>query len=156
MNESLAQFDGRKFAATSSASAEYHTWKTQAIGEVLDEIVGAEYLGVGVWSIDADIDGPGGLNVAGERVAEIKLDLKRDKRYTNGGGPGVVNTIRVEFRSDLLDRTLEETRVLLLVGEKAKRLAYLKAERERLARELDETASKIAEIEAVEIEEAGA
>lgn len=156
INAALAQLDGRKYEAARHASTEYHRMKAQAIGEALDGVDGAEFLGIGVYNIDADIDGSGGLRVAGEHVAKIRIDVKRNDGYERFHGPGTIKTIRVEFRDDLLDKTLEETRVQLLKEEKERRLAYLKGERERLAREIDETASKIAEIEAVEIEEAGA
>lgn len=154
MNEALAEFDGRKYPATKSSLSEYHHWKTDTIDAVIEATPGADFLGVGCWKVTADIyDGPGGLKVAGEDVAEITADLKPDARYKWGNGPGTVKSIRVAFRPELLDLTIEEARLFLLKEEKEKRLTYYKKERARLARELDETAAKIAEIEAVEIEE---
>lgn len=157
MNEALAVFDGRKYPATKSSLSEYHHWKTDTIGATIEATPGADFLGVACWRITADIlNGPGGLEVTLEDVAEITADLKPDARYKCGNGPGTVKSIRVAFRPELLDLTIEETRLFLLKEEKEKRLAYYKKERERLARELDETSAKIAEIEAVEIEEASA
>ena len=138
INEALAEFDGQKF--TGSVAAGAPEWKAKAIDDVLAETPGANFLGVGVWSIDADIDGPGGLKVAGEHVAEITASLDR----YGSRGTKTIKSIRVEFRADLLERTLAGTRARLLELERRRRLENAKTERARL---LDEYNAKNKEIE---------
>ena len=66
----------------------------------------------------------------------------------------MVKSIRVQFREDLQDLTIEETRTYLLKADLEKRLVYWRKERERLSAELNKAAEKIADLTSISIEEA--
>lgn len=72
----------------------------------------------------------------------------------NSAAPGVVKSIRVQFREDLQGLTIEETRAYLLKADLKNRLEYWRKERERLSAELDKAAEKIADLTSISIEEA--
>lgn len=63
------------------------------------------------------------MRVGYEPVASVNVEIKSDKRY-KFGDPGVVKSIRVQFREDLQDLTIEETRTYLLKADLENRLAY--------------------------------
>lgn len=153
INRRLEQFGGRKFnSPTSGTTPEYHRWYMEEIAAELEER-GIHIFLPAVWKIVAEIDGPGEVKVSYKPVADVKVDAKHDRRY-KFGGPGTIQAIRVHFEEDLLGLTIEEARVHLLKADLASRIAYYRAERERLTKEAQAAAEKIADLLDVTIEEA--
>lgn len=154
INNRLAKFDGRKYEDKESSTPEYHKWY---MGEIAEEFAahGIEFLRAAIWKVVAEIDDPSGIRVSYKEVAKVKVDIKKDKRY-KFGGPGLVRSIRVEFREELQDLTVEAARVFLLKEELASCLAYYSGERERLVVELAIMEEKIKNFAAITIEEAEA
>lgn len=152
INRRLEKFDGRKFNSTTSGSSpEYHRWYAEEIEAELKER-GINIFVPRVWKIVAEIDGPGEVKVSYKPIADVEVNAKRDRRY-KFGGPGVIQTIRVHFEEELLGLTIEEARVHLLKADLASRIAYYRAERSRLSREMDVVADKIATLIGTTIEE---
>ena len=152
INRRLERFSGEKFDSRKSGIPEYHRWYMDEIASEL-EGRGVDIFRPSTWWIVADIDGPGEIKVSSEEVADVKVEMKRDKRFASGG-PGTILSIRVNFREELQDLTVEGARVFLLKADLENRLAYYRGERERLAAELNATADKIADLAAITIEEA--
>ena len=143
LNGRLEKFDGEKYTGKEACTPVYHRWYMHEIESEL-ESRGIEIFRAATWKIVAEIDGPGDLRVGYEPVASVNVEIKRDKRY-KFGGPGVVKSIRVQFREDLQGLTIEETRAYLLKADLKNRLEYWRKERERLSAELDKAAEKIAD-----------
>lgn len=152
LNGRLEKFDGEKYSGKEASTPIYHRWYMHEIESEL-ESRGIEIFRAATWKIVAEIDGPGDLRVGYEPVASVNVEIKSDKRY-KFGGPGVVKSIRVRFREDLQDLTIEETRAYLLKADLKNRLEYWRKERERLSAELDKAAEKIADLTSISIEEA--
>lgn len=152
LNGRLEKFDGEKYTGKEACTPVYHRWYMHEIESEL-ESRGIEIFRAATWKIVAEIDGPGDLRVGYEPVASVNVEIKRDKRY-KFGGPGVVKSIRVQFREDLQGLTIEETRAYLLKADLKNRLEYWRKERERLSAELDKAAEKIADLTSISIEEA--
>lgn len=152
LNGRLEKFDGEKYTGKEASTPVYHRWYMHEIESEL-ESRGIEIFRAAAWKIVAEIDGPGDLRVGYEPVASVNVEIKRDKRY-KFGGPGVVKSIRVQFREDLQGLTIEETRAYLLKADLKNRLEYWRKERERLSAELDKAAEKIADLTSISIEEA--
>ena len=152
LNGRLEKFDGEKYTGKEACTPVYHRWYMHEIESAL-ESRGIEIFRAATWKIVAEIDGPGDLRVGYEPVASVNVEIKRDKRY-KFGGPGVVKSIRVQFREDLQGLTIEETRAYLLKADLKNRLEYWRKERERLSAELDKAAEKIADLTSISIEEA--
>lgn len=112
LNGRLEKFDGEKYTGKEACTPVYHRWYMHEIESEL-ESRGIEIFRAATWKIVAEIDGPGDLRVGYEPVASVNVEIKRDKRY-KFGGPGVVKSIRVQFREDLQGLTIEETRAYLL------------------------------------------
>ena len=144
LNGRLEKFDGEKYTGKEACTPVYHRWYMHEIESEL-ESRGIEIFRAATWKIVAEIDGPGDLRVGYEPVASVNVEIKRDKRY-KFGGPGVVKSIRVQFREDLQGLTIEETRAYLLKADLKNRLEYWRKERERLSAELDKAAEKIADL----------
>lgn len=144
LNGRLEKFDGEKYTGKEACTPVYHRWYMHEIESEL-ESRGIEIFRAATWKIVAEIDGPGDLRVGYEPVASVNVEIKRDKRY-KFGGPGVVKSIRVQFREDLQGLTIEETRAYLLKADLKNRLEYWRKERERLSAELDKAAEKIANL----------
>lgn len=154
INRRLEKFSGQKYNSSRAGSTpEYHRWYMEEIEAEFEER-GIHIFLPTVCKIVAEIDGPGEVNVSYKKIAEIKTEIKYDRRYKYGGGPGVVQAIRVHFEEELLSLTIEEARVHLLKEDLASRIAYYRAERERLAKESQAAAEKIADLLAITIEEA--
>lgn len=111
LNGRLEKFDGEKYTGKEASTPVYHRWYMHEIESEL-ESRGIEIFRAATWKIVAEIDGPGDLRVGYEPVASVNVEIKRDKRY-KFGGPGVVKSIRVQFREDLQGLTIEETRAAL-------------------------------------------
>lgn len=154
INRRLERLAGRKFDSRKRSYPEYHNWYIEAITSELTER-GISIFQPMTWRIVAEIDEPEPIKVSIETVAEVIVDVKRDRRYTSGG-PGTVISASVHFREDLLDLTISGARVRLLEEEKAARIAYHREEREKALAAAEEAAAKIAELETVKIAEAGA
>lgn len=112
LNGRLEKFGGEKYTGKEACTPVYHRWYMHEIESEL-ESRGIEIFRAATWKIVAEIDGPGDLRVGYEPVASVNVEIKRDKRY-KFGGPGVVKSIRVQFREDLQGLTIEETRAYLL------------------------------------------
>ena len=108
LNGRLKKFDGEKYSGKEASTPIYHRWYMHEIESEL-ESRGIEIFRAATWKIVAEIDGPGDLRVGYEPVASVNVEIKSDKRY-KFGGPGVVKSIRVQFREDLQGLTIEETR----------------------------------------------
>lgn len=154
LNGRLEKFDGEKYTGKEACTPVYHRWYMHEIESELKSR-GIEIFRAATWKIVAEIDGPGDLRVGYEPVASVNVEIKRDKRY-KFGGPGVVKSIRVQFREDLQGLTIEETRAYLLKADLKNRLEYWRKERERLSAELDKAAEKIADLTSISIEETAA
>lgn len=124
LNGRLKKFDGEKYSGKEASTPIYHRWYMHEIESEL-ESRGIEIFRAATWKIVAEID-----------------------------GPGVVKSIRVQFREDLQGLTIEETRTYLLKADLENRLAYWRKERERLSAELDKATEKIADLTSISIEEA--
>lgn len=124
LNGRLEKFDGEKYTGKEACTPVYHRWYMHEIESEL-ESRGIEIFRAATWKIVAEID-----------------------------GPGVVKSIRVQFREDLQGLTIEETRAYLLKADLKNRLEYWRKERERLSAELDKAAEKIADLTSISIEEA--
>jgi len=122
LNGRLEKFDGEKYSGKEASTPIYHRWYMHKIESEL-ESRGIEIFRAATWKIVAEIDGPGDLRVGYEPVASVNVEIKSDKRY-KFGDPGVVKSIRVQFREDLQDLTIEETRTYLLKADLENRLAY--------------------------------
>ena len=122
LNGRLKKFDGEKYSGKEASTPIYHRWYMHKIESEL-ESRGIEIFRAATWKIVAEIDGPGDLRVGYEPVASVNVEIKSDKRY-KFGDPGVVKSIRVQFREDLQDLTIEETRTYLLKADLENRLAY--------------------------------
>ncbi len=124
LNGRLEKFDGEKYTGKEACTPVYHRWYMHEIESEL-ESRGIEIFRAATWKIVAEID-----------------------------GPGVVKSIRVQFREDLQGLTIEETRAYLLKADLKNRLEYWRKERERLSAELDKAAEKIVDLTSISIEEA--
>lgn len=122
LNGRLEKFGGEKYTGKEACTPVYHRWYMHEIESEL-ESRGIEIFRAATWKIVAEIDGPGDLRVGYEPVASVNVEIKRDKRY-KFGGPGVVKSIRVQFREDLQGLTIEETRAYLLKADLKNRLEY--------------------------------
>lgn len=151
LNERLKKFEGQRYEGKASIP-DYHKWYKSEIEAALADLE-IRFFRVATWKIVAEIDGPGEVRVSFETVASVELDIKRDRRYKHDG-PGEVKSILVRFREGLQNMTIEEARVFLLKKDLKARIAYYKGERERLAVELETMIGKIADLEAITIEEA--
>lgn len=152
LNGRLEKFDGEKYSGKEASTPIYHRWYMHKIESEL-ESRGIEIFRAATWKIVAEIDGPGDLRVGYEPVASVNVEIKSDKRY-KFGDPGVVKSIRVQFREDLQDLTIEETRTYLLKANLENRLAYWRKERERLSAELNKAVEKTADLTSISIEKA--
>ena len=152
INRRLEKYDGKKIEEPAAGMPPYHKWYAEEIEAELREreISG---LRASVWKIVADFGGPGPLSVSFEEIASVNLNMTRDKRYKYQTR-GVVESLRVEFKEELLDLTIGGLVTHLLKAEKQKRIKYHTDEREKLLAAIAEADRKIAELEAVEIEEA--
>lgn len=151
INNRLERLSGRKYDGRKAARAEYHEWYMQEVAEEL-ALHGIDFFLPAVWKIVAEIDGPGGVRVSFEAVAEVEVNLKADRRY-KFGGPGVVRSIRVKFYERLQDLTVEDARVFLLKEQLSATLAYYRKERERIMAELADIEKEISKLAAITIEE---
>lgn len=154
INHRLKQFAGRKYDSRKRGGSNYHDWYHSEIAATFEEY-GITIFRPSTRNIVADIEELGPLKVSYENVAEIKIDVKRDRRYSCGG-PGTVLSMSVHFREDLLNLTIPAVRVRLLEEDKENRLAYYRDERKEALAAAEEAAAKIAELEAVEIVEVDA
>lgn len=152
INKRLEQFDGKKYEGR-AVTPEYHAWYENEIAEELSD-KGIVFFRPSTWKIVADIKGPGEVNVSFADVAEVKVEIKADRRYSYGG-PGKVLKMRVHFKDELQGLTIEEARVYLLKADLESRRNYYKNEKARLEGELAEIEAKIAALSELTIEEAG-
>lgn len=143
INKRLAAFDGRKYKDT-----EYHRWYAAAIAEEFAER-GITEIEPATWRIVTNMS-EGGVHFLCDTVAEVKAELKRDKRYTVSAGRGTVVSLRVAFRSDIARFTLDEARRFLLEEKRDEYVMRLKAEREEHARAAEKAAAEIGRLLSLE------
>lgn len=131
INKRLGLFAGRKYEG-----AEFHAWYAREIAKEL-EARGITELRPCVWGVAAMIEGPSPL-VVDDRIAEINIEFKRDKRYRNGPGRGVILGMEVVFPERLTGLTLEDARKLLLEDCRAEQVAQCRKRREKAIQEAAE------------------
>ncbi len=151
INKRLEQFDGKKYEGRVT-TPEYHKWYANEIAEELSDKK-IDIFRPSTWKIVADIEGPGEVKVSFKEVAEVKVELKIDRRYSSGG-PGKVVKMRVHFQDQIQELTIEEARVYLLKCDLESRIAWYENERVRLEKELAEVKGKIEALSTISIEEA--
>ena len=119
INRRLGKFAGRKYDGT-----EFHRWYQREIGDLLREVGFAE-MECRVWGICAVINDAIDYD---DRIAEIFICFKRDKRYTLGAGRGKILGIKAVFHDELLPLTCDDARRYLLEEERSKRIEKLQEE----------------------------
>lgn len=144
INKRLCKFDGRKYEAT-----EFHKWYMGEIGAEL-ETRGIQELRPFTWGILARIEGPSPL-LFDDRVAEVHIDFKRDKRYTRGPGRGLILGMKVEFHKRLAGLKLKDVRKLLLEEERAERIARCRKIRGKALQEAAEAEAMERTLAGIEI-----
>lgn len=137
INKRLATFAGRKYVET-----EFHSWYAREIAEEFFT-QGIKELRPSTWGIVTDMSEQG-VSFFAERVAEVEIDFKRDKRFKHGAGRGVILSMAVAFREDLLPLSLEDARRLLFNEKRDECVKRAEEIRRNAAREADEAATEIA------------
>lgn len=107
INKRLGAFAGRKYEDT-----EFHSWYGREIAAEF-EARGIKELRPSTWGVVADFTEQG-LSLFAERAAEVNIDFKRDKRFKYSAGRGVILSMAVAFRAELLPLTLDGARRFLL------------------------------------------
>lgn len=139
INKRLAVFAGRKYVET-----EFHSWYAREITEEFNA-QGIAELRPSTWGIVTDMSEQG-ISFFAERVAEVNIDFKRDKRFKNGAGRGVILSMAVAFRKDLLPLSLEDARRLLFNEKRDECVKRAEEIRRNAAREAEEAATEIARL----------
>ncbi len=139
INKRLAVFAGRKYVET-----EFHEWYAREIAEEFT-VRGIKELRPSTWGIVTDMSEQG-ISFFAERVAEVNIDFKRDKRFKYGAGRGVILSMAVAFREDLLPLSLEDARRLLFNEKRDECVKRAEEIRRKAAREAEEAATEIARL----------
>lgn len=116
INKRLGVFAGRKYIET-----EFHSWYQREIAAEF-EAREIKELRPSTWGIVTDMSEQG-VSFFADRVAEVNIDFKRDKRFKNSAGRGVILSMAVAFRAELLPLTLDGARRFLF---EEKREEYMK------------------------------
>lgn len=119
INRRLGKFAGRKYDGL-----EFHRWYQEEVGNLLREMGVAE-MECRVWGICAVINDAIDYD---DRIAEICINFKRDKRYALGAGSGKILGIKAVFHDELLSLTWDDARRYLLEEERSKRIEELQEE----------------------------
>ncbi len=143
INKRLAAFNGRKYTDT-----EFHSWYSAEIGRVFTEY-GITELRPATWGIVTDMSEEG-ICFFADRVAEVNIDFKRDKRFKYGAGRGVILSMAVAFRSELLPLTLDEARRFLFIEKRGERIKKLTEIRDNAAYDLEKAEKEIARLQGLE------
>ena len=108
INKRLAALEGRKYEGT-----EFHSWFAREIAAEFEER-GIKELRPSTWEIKADNVRENGVCVGYDGIAKIDTEFKRDKRYKWSAGRGVILSVSVQFREELLPLSLDSARRFLL------------------------------------------
>lgn len=108
INKRLSALEGQKYEGT-----QFHSWFAHEINAEFAER-GITELRPCVWGIKADDVKENDVSVGYDDVARIVADFKRDKRYKWAAGRGVILSVSVEFREELLPLSLDGARRFLL------------------------------------------
>ena len=103
LNQRLASMQGMKYNDVSYIHL--------AVSAIKEEFAaqGIENLHVSNWGICAFAEIPQiPCDCKTDDIARIRYELKKDKRIVNGPGKGVILSVSVAFREDLLPLSLEE------------------------------------------------
>ena len=143
INKRLAAFNGRKYAET-----EFHSWYSAEIGRVFDEY-GIKDLQPTIWGIVTDMS-EAGISFFAERVAEVNIDFKRDKRFKHSVGRGVILSMAVAFRAELLPLTLDEARRFLFCEKRDEIIKRVTEIRDNAAHDAKKAEEELARLHGLE------
>lgn len=135
INKRLAALSGRKYEGT-----EYGSWIVAAINAEFEER-GIKELRPSVWGIKSDAEESGVSHY--DDVAKIKTEFKRDKRYKWGAGRGVILSVAVKFREELLPLSLDDARRFILNEERNEMIKNCERNREEALEALQEAEAHI-------------
>lgn len=113
INKRLSQFAGQKYEGTT-----FHSWYAREIEAEFEER-GIVELRPTTWAIKPKLSEQG-VSLSLESVAEVNIGFKRDKRYKNNAGRGVILAMAVAFREELLPLSLSSARRFLLNEQREK------------------------------------
>ncbi len=139
INKRLAAYAGRKYEGT-----EFHGWYSAEIAKLFAELEIAE-LRPTTWGVVADFSDAFSYY---ERVAEIKIDFKRDKRYTMNTR-GVILSIAAVFRPEILPLTLDAARRFLLTEQRDEMIKRCEDQRDEAKAEAERCEEQRAELAAL-------
>ncbi len=108
INKRLSALEGQKYEGT-----QFHSWFAHEINAEFAER-GITELRPSAWCVKADGVEESGVSAGYDDVARIVAEFKRDKRYKWGAGRGVILSVSVEFREELLPLSLDSARRFLL------------------------------------------
>lgn len=131
INKRLSQFVGQKYEGT-----QFHSWYAREIEAELEKR-GIKELRTTTWAIATDLSEQG-VSLFVERVAEVKIEFKRDKRFKYSAGRGVILSMAVAFREELLPISLDGARRFLLNEQREKYMKRCAELRDNAMREMQE------------------
>lgn len=143
INKRLCVFAGRKYEGT-----EFHSWYSREIAAEFEER-GIKELRPSTWGIATDMSEQG-VHFIAERVAEVNIDFKRDKRFKNSAGRGVIYSIVVVFREELLPLTLDGARRFLLEERRDEMAKQQAARRDEALRTVEQAEVELERLKSLE------
>lgn len=139
INKRLGVFAGRKYEGT-----EFHSWYQREIAAEC-EARGINELRPSMWGIVTDMSEQS-LSFFADRVAEVNIDFKRDKRFKNSAGRGMILSMAVAFRTELLPLTLDGARRFLFEEKREERMKRCAELRDNAMREAEEAEIELARL----------
>lgn len=136
INKRLGVFDGRKYEGV-----EFHSWYKREIDAEF-EAREIKELCPSTWGVVA-VFTEQGISFFSERVAEVNIDFKRDKRFKHSAGRGVILSMAVAFRAELLPLTLDGARRFLLEEKREEVMKRCAEIRDNAMREMQEAEAEL-------------